>query len=432
MPVAREKGGKRRTASTSSDCGGVQSGSGAGQAQTLANLSLPTDKSSRSGFLSSASGEWEQSDAELDAPGKPSGDSSPLCCTPKGCVHADLDLTSPEVEAVKVTCTNEKCPYSSFMHLECFALFEEQVLSFLRGMSRARNWSEKQRKQNLWTKKGYDLVYKVCTCRCGKGTLKKDLNYVPETSDKAKKKRKKSTSEKGCPASRLPNGAPRARSRSGRNNSDSMSSENGLIPQMQPFAHRSDYSVFQTMVPKHLVNSYHIKMEDDGYGAGDDTRSFVLSSLAFHHTSFVTCVLCSAKLTVYDQYPLLDGTFYLSPLKPSERALEVESKGDDPLFLAAVCLKCLVGINVVSCSICSSQWNGNCHQIGTMYSYDIFAALPCCSSSVQCKKCKRPIADPAKITLSFSQLSAQSKCTHCGSIDFHFVKPISRFHVRTK
>lgn len=429
MPVAREKAAKRRTASTSSDCGGTQSGTPIAQAQTLTNsLAAPAERSGRGGTLS---GEWQQNEVELECSGRQGADAPPQCCSPKGCVHSELDLTSPEAEAVKVICSNEKCPYSGFMHLECFVVFEEQVLSFLRGMSRARNWSEKQRKQNLWTKKGYDLVYKVCTCRCGKGTLKKDLNYVPESGDKTKKKRKKSTSEKGCAPSRLPNGAPRTRSRSGRNNSDSFSSENG-IPQMQPFAHRTDYSVFQTTVPRHLVNSYHIKMEDDGYGAGDDTRSFVLSSLAFHHTSFVTCVLCTAKLTVYDQYPLLDGTFYLSPLKPSDRALEVESKGDDPLFLAAVCLKCLVGINTVYCGTCSGQWNGNCHQIGTMYSYDIFAALPCCPASVQCKKCKRPLGDPSKITLSFSQLSAQIKCSNCGSVDYHFVKPISRFQVQTK
>ncbi len=426
MPVAREKGPKRRTASTSSDCG-----SGGAQVQTQTPFSPAAEKPSRGGFLGGTSGEWEHHDVDLECSGRHGGESSTQCCTPKGCVQADLDPTCSDVEATKVICSNEKCPFSGFMHTECFLAFEEQVLSFLRGMSRARNWSEKQRRQNLWTKKGYDLVYKVCTCRCGKGTLKKDLNYVPETSDKAKKKRKKSTSEKGCTPSRLPNGAPKARSRSGRHNSDSFSSENG-VPHMQPFAHRTDYSVFQSMVPRHLINSYHIKMEDDGYGAGDDTRSFVLSSLAFHHTSFVTCILCAVKLAVYDQYPLLDGTFYLSPVKSSERAYEVETKGDDPLFLAAVCLKCLVGINRVTCGACSRQWNGNCHQIGTMYSYDIFAALPCCSVSVQCKKCKRPVADPSKITLSFSQLSAQVKCSHCSSLDFHFVKPVSRFQLMTK
>ena len=63
----------------------------------------------------------------------------------------------------------------------------------------------------------------------------------------------------------------------GRANSDSVSSENGLVAcsappalsgiassYMKPFVHRTDYTVFEKLVPRHLVNSYHIKMEDDG------------------------------------------------------------------------------------------------------------------------------------------------------------------------
>ena len=411
MPVAREKGGRRRTASSSSDCG------------LQAHFSPPKPR-----FLE---GDLEQNDAEGESATKHVVESFPQCCNPKGCLQSEFDPANPEVESVKMTCSNEKCPFSPFMHGECFLIFEEQMLSCLRGMSRARNWSEKQRKQNLWTKKGYDLIFKMSMCRCGRGSLKKDLNYVPESTDKLKRKRKKSTGEKNSQSGRATNGAPRAHSRSGRNNSDSVSSENGLSF-MQPFSHRSDYSVFQKLVPKHLVNSYHIKMEDDGYGAGDETRSFVLSSLAFHRTNTVACVLCSGRLQVYDQYPLLDGTFYLSPVKPSDSSFEVESKGDDPLYLSAVCLQCLVGRNKVICGFCSSPWNGNYHQIGTMYSYDLFAALPCCSASVCCNKCKKGIVDPAKVTLSFSQLSSQAKCSHCGSMDYHFVKPISRFQVKSK
>lgn len=414
MPVAREKGSRRRTGSSSSDCGLHQ-----------AHSSPPKPR-----FLP---GEWEPDEEQCScmSNSKQATESFPQCCSPKGCLQPEVDPASClESESVKMVCSNEKCPFSPFMHTECFTAFEEQVLSFLRGMSRARNWSEKQRKQNLWTKKGYDLVFKICTCRCGKGALKKDLSYTPENGDKLKRKRKKSVSEKNSQPGRLTNGTPRSRSRSGRNNSDSISSENG-VPYMQPFAHRVDYSIFQKLVPRRLVNSYHIKMEDDGYGAGDETRSFVLSSLAFHRTSYVFCVLCSAKMTVYDQYPLVDGTFYLSPLKPNDSAFEVESKGDDPVYLAAVCLKCLVGVNRVSCSYCTRLWYGNYHQIGTMYSYDLFAALPCCKGSVQCNSCKQPVLDPAKVTLSFSQLSSQVKCVHCGALDYHFIKPISRLHVQT-
>lgn len=45
---------------------------------------------------------------------------------------------------------------------------------------RARSWSEKQRRQNLWTKRGYDLAYRACTCKCNRGHLRKDLNWNPK------------------------------------------------------------------------------------------------------------------------------------------------------------------------------------------------------------------------------------------------------------
>ena len=53
---------------------------------------------------------------------------------------------------------------------------------FLKTCGRARSWSDKQRMQNLWTKKGYDLAYKACDCLCGRGHLRKDLDYVPTVS----------------------------------------------------------------------------------------------------------------------------------------------------------------------------------------------------------------------------------------------------------
>lgn len=288
MPVAREKGGRRRTASSSSDCGVLQS-------------------PPRSQFFAV---DFESNDIDGDLASQATGDSALLCCSPKCSILSEaVDIGSTDSEVVKMVCSNDKCSYSPFMHASCFSSFEEQLLSFLRGMSRARNWSEKQRKQNLWTKKGYDLIFKVSTCRCSKGTLRKDLSYngtaasgggsaSSEPTEKGKRRRKKSASgEKIAVPIRTGSGPQRTRSRTlGRANSDSLSSENGLVAcsappalsgssssYMQPFVHRTDYTIFEKLVPRHLVNSYHIKMEDDGYGAGDDTRSFVLSSLALGH-----------------------------------------------------------------------------------------------------------------------------------------------------
>lgn len=433
MPTTREKNSRKRTGSTSSDSG--------------LPSSLPSPRAVGH-TVHEMDGELPYMESELLGLSLDSSTALLPCCNPRGCVLGPIEQAPPTVGVVRVSCSNEKCPFSSYMHLECFDTFEEYVLSCLRGMSRARNWSEKQRKQNLWNKKGYDLIFKFCTCRCGKGSLRKDLNHVisetppmgPSHSSSSssttstvmiaqgggadkKKKRKKSSSL----SDKTPPTQHRTRSRS-HCNSDSISSDNGLS-YMQPFAHRTDYSVFNRLLPRHMVNGYHIKMEDDGYAAGDDTRSFVLSSLAYHRTNSVSCVLCDARLEVFDRFPLINGTFYLTPVQPKETSLEVESKGDDPTYMSALCLQCMVGINSVVCIYCNKKWNGSCHQIGTMYSYDLFAATPCCVSSLHCKRCHRPIADISTLSLSFTQLSSQLHCPHCSASDYHFIKPLARFKV---
>ena len=427
MPTTREKSSRRRTGSTSSDSGLPHS--------------LP---SPRSHTLPEEESDPLDLDGDISSLRLESSTTTLTCCNPRGCVLGPIEgMPTSDQDLVRMVCTNEKCPCSMFMHSECFESFEEQILSCLRGMSRARNWSEKQRKQNLWTKKGYDLIFRFCTCRCGKGTLRKDLNHVlPEatpsssstavmiaasSNDKTKKKRKKSTSlSEKSPLSITPL-PPRSRSHSQRN-SDSFSSDNG-VNYLQPFAHRTDYSIFDRLLPRHLVNGYHIKMEDDGYAAGDDTRSFVLSSLAFHHTNMISCVLCEDQLSVYDRYPLINGTFYLSPKPPRDNSLEVEGKGDDPQYISAICLRCMVGLNNITCKNCHQRWNGTFHQIGTMYSFDLFAATPCCASSVQCNNCQKPLVDHSKLSLSFTQLSSLFDCPHCSSRDFHFLKPMTRYHI---
>ena len=110
---------------------------------------------------------------------------------------------------VKCICSNENCNQSPYMHTACFQTFEESVLTFLKGQGRARSWSDKQKYQNLWTKRGYDLVYKACDCLCGHGHLRKDLDWVPmdlqmgpadlEGPNGTKRKRKKSKSSGGKP-----------------------------------------------------------------------------------------------------------------------------------------------------------------------------------------------------------------------------------------
>ncbi|KAJ8950208.1 hypothetical protein NQ318_003199 [Aromia moschata] len=114
------------------------------------------------------------------------------CCVPSGeCLRAQQHQLSPNNndpmvislddlrDTVRVTCNNELCTSGRYMHRECFDQWEQTVLAYLKTCGRARSWSERQRHQNLWTKKGYDLAYKACGCRCGRGHLKKDLDWMP-------------------------------------------------------------------------------------------------------------------------------------------------------------------------------------------------------------------------------------------------------------
>ena len=107
---------------------------------------------------------------------------------------------------VKLICNNTSCTQSRFMHRECFEVWQESVLNYLNklkdGQKKTRNWSDKQKLQNLW-KQGYNLVIEACGCRCGHGHLRKDLNWMPpksqsnsgpnSDSEKHKRRRKKSS-----------------------------------------------------------------------------------------------------------------------------------------------------------------------------------------------------------------------------------------------
>ncbi|XP_058812856.1 headcase protein [Topomyia yanbarensis] len=127
------------------------------------------------------------------------------CCVPSGdCLKCSpVEFGSINLEdlrdCVRVICNNDNCTIGQYMHRECFEHWEEGVLNYLKSIGRARSWSDKQRQQNLWTKKGYDLVFKACTCKCGRGHIRKDLDWNPPTSlfatrlddDSNKKKKKK-------------------------------------------------------------------------------------------------------------------------------------------------------------------------------------------------------------------------------------------------
>jgi headcase protein len=132
------------------------------------------------------------------------------CCVPTGdCLKKNIINyafinNDQYYDAIRIICSNENCTSGQYMHAECFEQWEQSVLTYLKSIGRARSWSDKQRHQNLWTKKGYDLVYKVCGCLCGRGHIKKDLDWAPpitaslfggrleeESTKKSKKKKNK-------------------------------------------------------------------------------------------------------------------------------------------------------------------------------------------------------------------------------------------------
>jgi hypothetical protein len=389
-------------------------------------------------------------------------------------------------DMVKLICNNDSCEQSPYMHKECFEGWQDTVLAYLKSSGRARSWSEKQRLQNLWTKKGYDLAYKACDCRCEHGHIRKDLNWVPpkanrktqevESESHRRRRRRNNKNAKpaltiGLPAFGLngsqvnsvkrsdAQGIPPARARTNSVSSntsgssswgstgsmadspptDSPPSDNNIPPRRSLFQDRSrhdsggsiflrrtDYSSFNVL-PKHKINSYHIKMEDECSIGNDETRCFILSSYATNKMNRVPCVLCNSSMNIFERYPLIDGTFFLSPRQHTKSCIQV--KFDSRMaYLSAVCMGCLEGWTTrIHCRNCSQPWDGSQLILGTMYSYDIFAAIPCCPERLKCTACAQLVIHPEQRFNFFSDYSQTVSCPHCGIQDYHFTKPLSTY-----
>ena len=454
------------------------------------------------------------------------------CCVPGSCpVSEELIDTEQVGDAVRVFCNSEGCELGNWMHKSCFDEWEQSVLSYLRSCGRARSWSEKQRLQNLWTKKGYDLAFKACDCNCGRGHLRKDLDYIPPVVDNAPKKqqRKKKPNKPelnnanvrerrpsgngnttvssnvnyintgtkqngnvntttspsysgiangradtmngnapyilnkatpgieilqndnfgrlradsvGSTGSSPPNSASSCNSGSGsptppspaqnrnigrmgnaRSKFDFSETASNSSTAVTIFRKRNDLSAFN-ILPKHKQNSYHIKMEDDTANGNDDVRSFVLNHLSSYKMSSLSCVLCKNEMSVFDHYPLVDGTLFLSPQAYDDQVLRVISEGRLQ-FINAVCVSCLEGGTDIRCAACKRKWDGSALLLGTMYSYDIFAAMPCCQKRLTCKHCRRAVVDVASGLQYFSEYSHMIPCPYCKAYDYHFIRPLS-------
>ncbi|KFB35364.1 AGAP003059-PC-like protein [Anopheles sinensis] len=63
--------------------------------------------------------------------------------------------------------------------------------------------------------------------------------------------------------------------------------------------------------------------------------------------------------------------------------------------------------------------------LGTMYTYDIFAAMPCCTERLKCNTCFKLLLHPNQRLNFYSDYSRSVPCPYCTAQDNHFVKPLS-------
>ncbi|XP_037885213.1 headcase protein-like isoform X2 [Glossina fuscipes] len=198
------------------------------------------------------------------------------------------------------------------------------------------------------------------------------------------------------------------------------------------FSRRLDFSSFN-LLPKTRLNSYQVKIEDEGNHGNDETRLFILSSLAQSQKSRVACIICEEPMLVFDRYPLVDGSFFLSPKQHSPDCIEVKYEGR-AMFLTCVCMRCLDGTSTsrnISCRFCGEKWDGSNLVLGTMYAYDIFAAMPCCIERIKCNKCFKLLLHPQQRLNFYSDYSHCVTCPFCATQDTHFVKPLNYCYIKS-
>ncbi|ESN95126.1 hypothetical protein HELRODRAFT_87114 [Helobdella robusta] len=204
----------------------------------------------------------------------------------------------------------------------------------------------------------------------------------------------------------------------------------------------------------HLLN--YLQVEDEGPHGNDEIRSFLLTQLSYQNVTDVFCCVCVANLHVYDKYPLIDGTFFLSPFRYSvenrlmtsssspprssslvDHVTPIVEKDSKKFFLNAICVDCLSRQQqqyLLQCCYCNRPWQGSNLIIGSMYSYDIFAAQPCCQARLLCNNNNNNNNNNNKNNNNnnsvnvrfFSDYSQSLACPHCGVVDSHFVKPLSQ------
>jgi len=196
------------------------------------------------------------------------------------------------------------------------------------------------------------------------------------------------------------------------------------------FKKRKDLRVLKSVLSNERFRQVVMKFGDGDEG-GKEIIESVHKAMKTSKLSSVSCLFCSSETQVYDNFPIVDGTLFLSPVRLSHSCInfsETTSEKSEQ-YMAYICVKCMEGKpSILRCSSCAVPWNGSFFQIGTLYSYNILSSTPCCQQRVSCNKCHESIinlsnGDASK--LFFSYFSKKATCPHCHTDDFHFVKPLS-------
>lgn len=197
------------------------------------------------------------------------------------------------------------------------------------------------------------------------------------------------------------------------------------------FKKRKDLRVLKLALSNERFRDVAVKFGDGDEGGREISES-VHRTLRQAKTSQVSCVNCKTNCQVYENFPIVDGTLFLTPVPRFTQCIRFVEKTPSTSkverFLSFICVGCMEG-KMLTCSSCSKAWNGSFFQVGTMYSYDILSATPCCERAVACNKCSKPVIDMSKgeaHNLYFSNFSAKTTCPHCSEEDFHFIKPLSQ------
>lgn len=195
------------------------------------------------------------------------------------------------------------------------------------------------------------------------------------------------------------------------------------------FQRREDWS-FLKRLPIVKQNSIHIRLEDEGPFGNDETRCFVLSHLSSLCIRELICVHCSCNLVIFDRFPLIDGTLFVSPFIYDKSKSIPAIVSNKQQYLNAVCIDCIIGKknHEIKCKHCTMPWQSLgafSLQIGNLYKYDIFAAFPCCQRRLTCSKCNANVMDFDLATSEFfNNFSEEKECPQCRTKEHHFIKPL--------